>query len=69
MCANLICDYTWRYAGRFSFYATCPSCRRNVKISENKVEPLQYVQVRGHKQAAAFVKAKAAKELMNNDNG
>ena len=39
-CLNPKCNYAWRYAGRFSFYATCPSCRRNVKISENKVEPM-----------------------------
>ncbi|CAN5161030.1 hypothetical protein BH18THE2_BH18THE2_23330 [soil metagenome] len=40
-CPNPRCDYTWRYLGRFSFYATCPSCRRNIKISENKIESLQ----------------------------
>ena len=27
-CHNPRCNYTWRYLGRFSFYATCPSCRR-----------------------------------------
>ena len=35
-CPNSNCEYTWRYSGRFSFYATCPSCRRNIKIAENK---------------------------------
>jgi hypothetical protein len=58
-CPNPSCDYTWNYAGRFFLYATCPSCRRNVKISENKVEKpasLQSVQVRGQSRTAALVK-------------
>jgi hypothetical protein len=37
-CPNTSCLYEWEYRRRFRFYATCPSCRRNVKISENKVE-------------------------------
>jgi hypothetical protein len=44
-CPNTSCDYTWRYSGRLSFYATCPSCRRNIKIAENKKQQLQSVQV------------------------
>jgi hypothetical protein len=52
-CPNPACDYTWRYVGRFSFYATCPSCRRNIKIQENKVTPLSSVQVVGPSQIAA----------------
>jgi hypothetical protein len=58
-CPNPICDYIWRYAGRFFLYATCPSCRRNVKISENKVEKpasLQSVQVWAPRQTAASVR-------------
>ena len=38
-------------------YATCPSCRRNIRINENKVaevsSPLQSVTVGRHKQIAA----------------
>ena len=52
-CPNSKCNYQWRYFGRFSFYATCPSCRRNIKIQENKVTPLPSVQVRGQRQIAA----------------
>jgi hypothetical protein len=36
-CPNILCLYEWKYRGRFRFYATCTSCRRNVRISENKV--------------------------------
>jgi hypothetical protein len=50
-CPNSSCDYTWRYLGSFSFYVTCPSCRRNIKIAENKKEPqLQSVKVDRHNQ-------------------
>jgi hypothetical protein len=56
-CPNPNCDYIWRDSGRFFLYATCPSCRRNIKISENKVESsLQPVRVRGQSQTAAIVK-------------
>jgi hypothetical protein len=52
-CPNSSCDYTWRYLGRFSFYATCPSCRRNIKIAENQINPqLQSVKVGPHSQTA-----------------
>ena len=52
-CPNSYCDYTWRYLGKFAFYATCPSCRRNIKIAENKKEPqLQSVKVGCHSQTA-----------------
>lgn len=40
-CPNTRCEYKWIYKGRFVFYATCPACRHNVKISENKVESHQ----------------------------
>lgn len=53
-CPNSNCDYTWRYSGRLSFYATCPSCRRNIKIAENKIKPqLQSAKVGCHDQTAA----------------
>jgi hypothetical protein len=44
-CPNHECEYSWRYSGRLIVYATCPSCRKNIKVSENKVETLQPVQV------------------------
>ena len=44
-CPNSECGYVWMYSGRFSLYATCPSCRRNVKICENKIVPSQAEQV------------------------
>lgn len=37
-CPKTDCMYTWRYAGRFTIYATCPSCRRNVKLLDNRVK-------------------------------
>jgi hypothetical protein len=40
-CPNRNCEYEWDYGGRFDIYATCPSCRRNVRISENRIETLQ----------------------------
>jgi hypothetical protein len=36
-CPKRNCGYTWNYGGQFLFYATCPQCRKSVKISENKV--------------------------------
>jgi hypothetical protein len=55
-CNNPICGYEWTYTGNFFLYASCPSCRRNIKISENRVEKLQQsVQVQGHKQTTAAV--------------
>jgi hypothetical protein len=45
-CPNQSCDYTWRYFGKFAFFATCPSCRKNIKIAENKISSqLQSVKV------------------------
>jgi hypothetical protein len=43
-CPNPKCKYRWKYGGSL-LYATCPSCRRNVKILENKMESLQSAQV------------------------
>jgi hypothetical protein len=40
-CTNRECRYKWVYKGRSAFYASCPCCRRNIKISENKVKSLQ----------------------------
>jgi hypothetical protein len=42
-CPNRDCEYSWWYSGRLVLYATCPSCRRNIKVSENKVETLPCV--------------------------
>jgi hypothetical protein len=44
-CSNTRCNYRWRYKGQSTFYASCPYCRRNVKISENKTKSLQSAQV------------------------
>jgi hypothetical protein len=52
-CPNSDCTYLWRYAGRFILYATCPSCRRNIKILENAIKSPQSVQVSGQGQTAA----------------
>ena len=51
-CPNPICgNYEWQYRGRFFLYATCPSCRRNIRISSNKIEiPLQSAKVGDHDQ-------------------
>ena len=60
-CNNPACLYEWRYTGHFFFYATCPSCRRNIRISQNRIEMLQSDRVRGQSQtAAAVVKSTAA---------
>lgn len=44
-CTRKNCNYMWRYRGYGMFFATCPRCRRNIKIPKNKVEetksPLQ----------------------------
>jgi len=44
-CPNSFCEnYQWIYKGRFLVYATCPSCKKNIRISQNKIEsPLQSV--------------------------
>ena len=52
-CPNTSCLYEWKYRGRFRFYATCPSCRRNVKISENKIGTLQPSTLAGSDAAVA----------------
>jgi hypothetical protein len=36
-CPHSDCKYKWKYRGRFLFYASCPSCRRNLKIGENQI--------------------------------
>lgn len=30
------CGYRWTYAGNMRIYATCPNCRRGVKIDKAK---------------------------------
>jgi hypothetical protein len=37
LCPHPSCEYKWEYKGRLPFYATCPSCRRNVKIRDNQI--------------------------------
>ena len=51
-CPSPICgNYEWIYRGRFFIYATCPSCKRNVLISKNKIEsPLRSVELGTRKQ-------------------
>ena len=37
-CPHLNCgNYEWLYRGRFLLYATCPSCKRNIRISSNRI--------------------------------
>jgi len=40
-CPNPECGYPWYYSGKSVIYATCPSCLRNIKVLENKIETLQ----------------------------
>ena len=40
-CPHSDCGYSWHYNGNLLKYATCPSCRRNVRIQENKIELLK----------------------------
>jgi hypothetical protein len=35
-CPNKVCNHVWQYRGSL-LYATCPSCRHNVKVAENKM--------------------------------
>ncbi len=60
-CPNLKCQYEWLYSGRFRYYATCPTCRRNVKIQENKIESPQSVQVRTKDQIAAVANTQTSR--------
>ena len=64
---NLDCNYRWRYAGRFILYATCPSCRRSIKISKNKIESPQSVTVGSQGQIAALRTIPVPKELMQDE--
>jgi hypothetical protein len=55
-CPNPSCNYEWKYTGHFFIYATCPSCRHNIKIAENRIEALQqHVQVELHEHAGVAV--------------
>ena len=51
-CPSPICgNHQWLYRGRSFIYATCPSCKRNVLISKNKIErPLRSVELGTHKE-------------------
>jgi hypothetical protein len=42
-CPNRECEYKWWYKGSLVVYATCPSCRRNIKVLQNKIETLHSV--------------------------
>lgn len=52
-CPN--CQYSWPYRGRFSLYACCPSCRRGVKIIDNKVKESQSAGISSHTQTERHV--------------
>jgi len=62
-CPNPSCEYTWRYLGRFFLYATCPSCRRNVKIEENKIESARSAQVGSQGQTTAVGNVSAEADI------
>ena len=51
-CPSPICgNHQWLYRGRSFIYASCPSCKRNVLISKNKIEsPLRSEELGTHKQ-------------------
>lgn len=36
-CPNVLCLYEWNYRGTLRFYATCPNCRKNIRICEHMV--------------------------------
>lgn len=54
-CTNKECRYKWLYKGRSIFYASCPCCRRNIRITDNKVESLQSDSGREPEQIAVTV--------------
>jgi hypothetical protein len=56
-CPNHKFKYIWSYRGRFTSYATCPACRKNVKIANNKIESSQSAQVGGQSQTAMAASA------------
>jgi hypothetical protein len=58
-CPSSGCGYSWNYTGRFFLYATCPSCRRNVRIQDNKIGSPQSVRVGRPSQIAAGTPAEA----------
>jgi hypothetical protein len=62
-CSNPNCDYVWTYSGRLFFYATCPSCRRNVKIHDNKTELQQSVRIGPPSQIAAVRNTSAGADV------
>lgn len=66
-CPSSICgNHQWLYRGHSFIYATCPSCKRSVLISDNKIErPLRSVQPTKHKQIEVVSVVGATTELMN----
>jgi hypothetical protein len=47
-------ELKWTYRGRFLVFATCPSCKCSMSVSENKIElPLQLVELDRHRQVEA----------------
>ena len=56
-------DYETIYQGKLSIYAACPSCKRNIHVSENRTESqLQPVEFGRHRQVeAASVRGEKAK--------
>src|ERR687885_640395 len=49
-CSTRECGYTWYYTGKMIFYATCPSCKRNIRIEKNKVSAVKQRSQYFHKQ-------------------
>lgn len=37
-CPNSECRHTWKYNGKSKFYTSCPYCRTNVHVINNKVD-------------------------------
>ena len=44
-CPNILCLYEWNYKGILKFYATCPNCRKCIRIDENAVSNSQTMAV------------------------
>jgi hypothetical protein len=63
-CNNESCNKEWLYRGNGLFYATCPCCRRNVKLSENKIKVPQSFEVGARKKTVA-VAPSTLQELMH----
>lgn len=44
-CPNEKCGYSWDYGGRLFIHATCPNCKRSIRIEENRINHDQSVTV------------------------